>query len=377
MHSPSLFVEFFNKKNLSLITGVPDSVLRNLTGALEHGIEDCAHIITANEGNAVGVVIGHFLATGQPGLVYMQNSGIGNAVNPLLSLSSTEIYGIPTFLIIGWRGKPGYSDEPQHIKQGLVTQELLHAMDVKTWVMDEHSDVQAMLEDAWSGMLRAEAPVAVLIPDNVIADYPADGPASPLNAKLNREEALKHVLEHVDEGTVLIATTGKTGRELFEIRKQSGQPTDDFLTVGGMGHASSIALGIACAQPDRRVICFDGDAALLMHMGSLGVIAKEKPLNLIHVVLNNNCHESVGGQPTAVSNIDLGLLARSCGYADYYKCITSHDIDESWKNMLAKKGPVFVEIVIKTGSRKDLGRPTETPLTNRRRVMGKLGVALR
>lgn len=354
-------------------TGVPDSQLKALCDYLmdSYGIDEKHHIIGANEGNCTALAAGYHLATGRIPVVYMQNSGEGNIINPVASLLSDEVYGIPMIFVVGWRGEPGVKDEPQHIYQGKVTLKLLEDMDISSFVIDpeeteEH--LRSVMTD-FRKCLNSGKSVAFVVRKGALTydrEVRYENPYS-----LRREEIIEHIVK-ASGGDVVVATTGKTGRELFEIREKNGEShKTDFLTVGSMGHSSSIALGIALNKPDCKVWCIDGDGAVLMHMGSLAVIGRHNPPNMVHIVINNGAHESVGGMPTVADGMDLAGIAKACGYpyvtslaADSAPDIVSK-LDRELEEAAKRKALSFIEIKASIGARDDLGRPTSTPAENK------------
>lgn len=369
------FINWLRERGVTLFSGVPDSLLGGLSACLLEALSPKEHIIAANEGNAVGLATGHYLATGKPGVVYMQNSGLGNAVNPLTSLAMPEIYGIPMLLIVGWRGEPGRKDEPQHVKQGAITESQLALLGIPHWVIDGDSDACLVLEEAWSQMMQKHVPAALLVRAGTFGASEKSDAVVSGSSLLLREAAIKRLLTFLDPSDCVVATTGKTGRELFELRAINGEAQKDFLVVGGMGHASSIALGVALARPERKVFCLDGDGALLMHLGALPIIGDRKPANFVHVLLNNRAHESVGGQPTVAGNVDFKAVVLACGYRNYLAASTLTEIDASVATIMSRPGPHFLELHIATGSRVNLGRPTTTPAQNKHSFMSHLGVS--
>ena len=345
----------------------PDSLLKDFCAYIDdHGKKD-KHIITANEGNAIALAAGYHLSTGKNGVVYLQNSGIGNIINPLTSIADKEVYRIPMLLIIGWRGEPNIKDEPQHIKQGRITPDQLDLLEIPYQIANHGSDPFELAEWSDEKLAKTSAPVAILIRKGTFANYKSSR-GTVKKATLKREEALDKLLELAGNSSI-ISTTGKTSREVFELRVKRGENQRDFLTVGGMGHTSSIALGVAMGQKNKKVVCIDGDGSALMHLGSLPIIGSIKPKNLIHVLLNNGAHESVGGQPTVADKIDLHAIAMACGYSAYYVAETIEEISSAWKKLSTTQGPVMIEIKITTGSRDDLGRPTSSPLENKQAFM--------
>ena len=361
-----LFFELLNKKGIRFYVGVPDSLLKNLCAYIADHADKNRHIVAANEGNAVALAAGYHLSTGEIGLVYMQNSGEGNAINPLTSLADPAVYGIPMLLIIGWRGKPGEKDEPQHAKTGKITLSLLDTLGIPYELLADN------LEGAEKGVARAvnlmrekNMPFALVVPKETFKEYSAENQRKSL-FELTREEAIKIVVNQLESTDVIISTTGKTSRELFEYRKElKHDHNKDFLTVGSMGHSSSIALGVALTQPRRRVYCLDGDGATIMHMGSLAVIGSCCPANFMHIIINNGSHDSVGGLSTAGFNIDIPEIAKACGYKHTYEAKTSNDVRKKLKILKSADGPSLLEIKVKKGARDDLGRPTCKPKENK------------
>ncbi|MEM7163961.1 MAG: phosphonopyruvate decarboxylase [Planctomycetota bacterium] len=352
------------QNDVRFFAGVPDSLLKHLCACIQDRCAANDHVITPNEGNAVALVAGHHLATGELGLVYMQNSGLGNAVNPLVSLAGAGVYSIPMLLLIGWRGEPGRPDEPQHLQQGQVTLGLLEQLEIPHLVLpDSEGAAQRALLHAAAEARRLSAPFAIVVRKGTFADY---APTTPTRERysMGREEVVQQLLASLEAEDAVVSTTGKTSREVFEYRAKHDEPPRDFLTVGSMGHASQIALGVALARRDRRVVCLDGDGAALMHMGSLAAIGQSDARNLVHVVLNNGAHDSVGGQPTVGFGIDIAGIAAACGYSTVHSVATASDLHRAWVE-IAGDGPHFLEVRVKRGARSDLGRPTSTPAENK------------
>ena len=376
MIRPEFFIEALREKGIDCFAGVPDSLLKNICAYITDHADAAHNIIAANEGAAVGLAAGHYLATGQPACVYMQNSGEGNIINPLASLTNQEVYNIPVLLLIGWRGRPGVHDEPQHVKQGKVTTGLLNVMGVNYEVLSKEEDKAAkQIEKAAKALANKEV-FALVIEKDTFEDYKLQN-VEVNDLTMSREEAIQTVAAALGEKDCIVSTTGMISRELFEYRAAMNQGHErDFLTVGSMGHASQIALGIALAQPDRRVWCFDGDGATIMHMGSMAIVANKAPKNYVHVVFNNGAHDSVGGQPTVGLKIDLPAVAKAVGY----KAIISVDNKGALEKQLSivnsqlsiNEYPIFMEIRVKKGNRKDLGRPTTTPIQNKEALMAFL-----
>jgi phosphonopyruvate decarboxylase len=388
------FVETLVRQGVDFFTGVPDSLLKNFCAYVT---DNCGgnHVIAANEGGAVGLAAGHYLATGNPALVYMQNSGQGNAVNPLASLADPDVYSIPLVLLVGWRGEPGVKDEPQHVKQGKVTISLFETLGIPTVILP--SDESEALDTAQAQVKRAVAesrPVAMVVRKGLFAEYKLQNRENDIS-DLKRETAIEGILRALPEDAVVVSTTGMISREVYETRERLGLGHErDFLTVGSMGHAIMIALGIAKAQPRRKVICLDGDGASIMHLGNMAIAGQSECGNLTHIVLNNSAHDSVGGQPTVGGAIDFEEIARLLGYnvlqspQDQYvvNCVSSEqvaggmewcfrllDMEEEYKPDWAEpRHPNFVLLKVAKGARKDLGRPKEPPQVNKALFMETL-----
>ena len=352
-------------------TGVPDSQLKALCNYLmnTYGIDAKHHIIAANEGNCTAIAAGYHLATGKVPVVYMQNSGEGNIINPVASLLNDKVYAIPTVFIVGWRGEPGVHDEPQHIYQGEVTVKLLEDMDIKTFVIGKDTtdeEVSNVMKD-FKGVLASGKDVAFVIRKGALS---YDGKVVYKNDNtMLREEIIRHITA-VSEDDPIVSTTGKASRERFEIREANNQPHKyDFLTVGSMGHSSSIALGVALNKPEKKIWCIDGDGAVLMHMGAMAVIGSNAPSNMIHVVINNGAHETVGGMPTVASNIDLVSIAKACGYKYAVSVDDFDSLDAKLTEAKGRDGLSLIEVKCSIGARDDLGRPTTTALENKQNFM--------
>ena len=358
---------------MDMFTGVPDSLLKDLCAYVTDNSDAAHNIIAANEGAAVGIAAGHYLATGEVPVVYMQNSGIGNAVNPLMSLADEKVYSIPVLLVIGWRGEPGVHDEPQHVKQGEVTLSLLDAMQIPYVVLpDEDTAALDAVRTVVDSCKKLSKPHAIVIRKNTFGKYKLKNKAVS-GYPISREEALAMLVKAIDGDSMVVSTTGKLSRELFELREALGQGHgNDFLTVGSMGHSSSTALGIALEKPGRRIFCFDGDGAFIMHMGAITNIGALAPKNLVHVVFNNGAHESVGGQPTLGFGIDICAIARACGYSEAFTVATEEEFAALSSRVNTLEGPALVEIRVGINSRDNLGRPTTTPIENKQAFMANL-----
>lgn len=355
-------------------TGVPDSQLKALCNYLmdRYGIDPKHHVIAANEGNCTALAAGYHLATGKVPVVYMQNSGEGNIINPVASLLNDRVYAIPCVFIVGWRGEPGIHDEPQHIYQGEVTIRLLDDMGIKSFVVGKETteeELEAAME-AFRSVLAEGKDVAFVIRKGALTDAPKVEYKN--ENTMIREQIIQHIVKASGEDPI-ISTTGKASRELFETRVANGQSHKyDFLTVGSMGHSSSIALGVAVNKPDTRVWCVDGDGAVLMHMGSMAVLGANKPGNLIHVVINNGAHETVGGMPTVASKIDLVAIAKACGYPNAVSVDSFESLDRELEAAKARNELSLIEVKCSIGAREDLGRPTTTALENKQNFMDYL-----
>ena len=373
MINPKFFYDTLASYGIDFYAGVPDSLLKNLCAYITDHADVQHNIIAANEGGAMGLAAGHYLATGQIPVVYMQNSGEGNIINPLASLTDPDVYNIPVLLVIGWRGKPGVHDEPQHVKQGKVTTGLLNVMGIDYTVLSKEEDkAEAQIKKAVAYMQATKQCYALVIEKDTFDIYTLQN-IEKNDLTMTREEAIQAVAFALDAKDCIVSTTGMISRELFEYRTAKNEGHErDFLTVGSMGHASQIALGIAMAKQDRRVWCFDGDGATIMHMGNLAIVASKQPKNYIHVVFNNGAHDSVGGQPTVGLDIDIPRIARAVGYKHTFSVSTKEDLVDILKDVKANEGLTFLEIKVKKGNRKDLGRPTTTPIENKEALMAFL-----
>lgn len=359
------------ENNINCFCGVPDSLLKSFCAYVTDNAKN--HTITANEGNAIGLAAGHYLATGNPALVYMQNSGIGNCVNPLLSLTDEEVYNIPLLMFIGWRGEPDKKDEPQHIKQGKVTDKLLDIMEIKYEILPENFEqAKPIIQNAFQYMKETLKPFAFIIRKGLFEEYKLIN-KSQTPYELIREDAIETVIKNLNEKDVIVSTTGHISREVYETRERLGQShKQDFLTVGSMGHSSSIALGIALSKPDRNIYCFDGDGSFIMHEGAIGVNASKKLENFKHIVFNNEAHDSVGAQPTVAGGINIAQIALKSGYKKVYSVSTKEDLISILPEFISDNCTSLLEIKVKCGARADLGRPKEKPIENKKIFMENL-----
>lgn len=373
MINPKEFFDAITSRGVNFFTGVPDSLLANFCSYVDDQCSNDRHLIAANEGNAIAIAMGYHMATKRVPLVYMQNSGLGNAVNPLTSLTDREVYKVPMLLVIGWRGEPGIKDEPQHIKQGYITLSQLDVLGIPYLILDANSDLSSILDSAFISLHQNNTPVALVVRKDTFSKYNTSFNRKDIS-DFSREDALSEILNLSSDDDAIISTTGKTSREVYELRVSQNKSQRDFLTVGGMGHTSSLALGVAIGQPERRVICLDGDGSLLMHMGSMPVISNVKPKKYIHVLLNNEAHESVGGQATSASVVNFERLADAVGYAAYASANDLKSLRLAWADLLNIDGPVLLEVKIKNASRADLGRPTSSAEQNKIAFMEAIAV---
>lgn len=373
MVRPEFFVNTLKEHQIDFYAGVPDSLLKNICSYITDNLPACQNIIAANEGGAMGIAAGYYLATGRIPVVYMQNSGEGNIINPLASLTDKEVYNIPILLVIGWRGRPGVHDEPQHVKQGKVTTGLLNTMGVNYAILSKDEEqVAKEIKKAADYMKMTNECYALVIEKDTFDTYKLQN-VETNGFSMSRENAIQKVAAGIEENACIVSTTGMISRELFEARTAWGQGHErDFLTVGSMGHASQIALGIALQKPDRKVYCFDGDGASIMHMGNMAITASMKCKNYVHVVFNNGAHDSVGGQPTVGLKIDIPAVAKAVGYATVYSVANLEELDTKLTEIKFQEGPILLQVCVKKGNRKDLGRPTITPVQNKEALMAFL-----
>ncbi len=368
----SVLLKECERVGIDLFTGVPDSQLAGLCNTLyaRFGTESKHHVVAANEGNAIGLAAGHYLATGKPALVYMQNSGLGNTVNPLASLMDEEVYGIPCLMVIGWRGEPGVKDEPQHVKQGKITLGQLDLLGIPYRIIDrETTDEQFSASfDEMYHILLAGRCAALVVRKGGLTCLKKPVYGNPYT--MTRERAAEILLEEMGERDIVISTTGKLSREIFELREKHGAGHGrDFLTVGSMGHASSIAMGIALEKPDRAVWCLDGDGAAVMHLGAMAVLGQRKIANIKHVVINNGAHETVGGMPVCSQQANLQAMAEAAGYPLTLMAEDEKSLRQAAQAMKEAHTLCFLEVRCALGAREDLGRPTTTPKENRDALM--------
>lgn len=363
-------LQALEQRGIHTIIGVPDSTLKQFCDGLQNYKGNINHYVPVNEGTAVGLAVGSYLADGKPACVYMQNSGIGNAVNPIASLANRDVYGIPMLFLVGWRGEPGVKDEPQHVFQGKITCKLFEVLSIPYGVIDKDTtweQMESILTEAFETLSGGEQ-FAIIVRKGT---FEKDVPYTWENGNtLNREEALATILKEGGHEAVLVSTTGKISRELYEQSDALyGTHENIFMTVGGMGHASMIALGIAKKRPEEKIICIDGDGAALMHMGALAFISSQSPENFVHIIINNQSHESVGAMPTGCQKVNFSELAKNVGYSWTIRVSTLEELTKVLHNIDEQKGPILVEVLVSLDSRADLGRPKESARENKEAFM--------
>lgn len=372
-----IFAEKLTEIGITDLIGVPDSTLKQFCDYVNRdGSCPLQHYVPANEGAAVGIATGIYLASGKPSCVYMQNSGLGNTVNPVTSLIRREVYDIPMLFMIGWRGEPGVKDEPQHRYMGEVTTTLLDVLGMPYAVLDTDTS-----DEELEGILRlaekelaAGRQYALLVKKGAFADRKGAGEYGN-SYSLIREEVIAQLLSGLQKDDVVVSTTGKISREVYEQSDRIlGQHEQEFLTVGGMGHASMIAFGIAQKKQDRKVYCIDGDGAVLMHMGALAFLGQRRPSNMVHICLNNQAHESVGGMPTGAADVSYAEVAKACGYERTYCVEDKEQLETAFREAAGADRLSFIEVRVAMESREDLGRPREAAKENKRSFMQYHGV---
>ena len=374
---PKDFYDSLRVHGIDFYCGVPDSLLKDFCAYVTAIAKPEDHVITSNEGSAVALAAGYHMATHKPALVYLQNSGLGNIVNPLMSLAVPAVYSIPMLLLVGWRGEPGKRDEPQHLHQGQATPGLLASCGIPFQVLPDYQEgAEQAIYTAKKYMQTSKGPYCLLVKRQTFLPYKLQLPEA--RFILTREESLKCIVDNFHDKDVVVATTGMLSRELFEYRVSKCQGHEkDFLCVGSMGHASAIALGIAKKKKNRQVFCLDGDGALLMHMGNMATIGQQNLSNYKHIVINNGAHDSVGAQPTDAHDLEkfkLTELAKACGYKMAMQAATPEEISAGVMALRENEGPCMLEILCNIGSRKNLGRPTRSPIENKADFMHFLAI---
>jgi len=361
------FILELKKLEINFFTGVPDSLMASFSKSLHFDFDNTNHIISTNEGSAIATGMGYYLASNKIPLIYMQNSGLGNIVNPYTSLLHRKIYDIPFLLLVGWRGEPGVNDEPQHVFQGEITSKLLDLLEINYTILDKNSEIQSISKTIQESIAKKK-PLALIVKNNTFKDDSRSFNKS--RKPLKRSFALKRLINKFEDNSLFISTTGKLSRELYEIRIENGQNNDDFYVVGGMGHASAIATGILHKIQHRKIICLDGDGSILMHTGHLSIMAKKNYENFIHVVFNNSAHESVGGQPNNFDILDRDKLFSALGYRKNIFIKKISEIDSLDINSLI--GPTYIEIEVDNSSKKDLLRPNKPPIENKNMFLKRI-----
>jgi len=368
------FIRSIKKAGIDFVTGVPDSLLKDICAHSTDFFESKNHIIATNEGSAIGLAIGHYLATSKIALVYMQNSGLGNTLNPILSLADRNVYSIPMMLLIGWRAemskdkKNQLYDEPQHISQGRLTLDLLKLLKIPFKVIDSKTkNIEKIIPELINKSYKILCPVAIVVRKSTFAEYQSNLNIKPL-FKMSRESAIETIVDLIPKNYPVVATTGMTSRELFEIRKNKKQSnSQDFLTIGGMGHSNHIALGLAISLPKKKIVCIDGDGSLLMHMGTLALTSEQN--NFVHILINNAAHDSVGGQPTKGNRLDFCNIAKSFGYKNSFSSSNKSELKNILTHLKDLTGSIFVEVKCRKGFRDDLGRPDVSTYSNKNNFM--------
>lgn len=357
--------QIFKSNNLTFFTGVPCSILKDLLNYIEED-KDFQHVGASSEGEACAIATGYHLGTGKFPIIYMQNSGLGNSVDPLTSLMNKEVYSVPALLLITWRGEPDKKDAPQHLMMGKITEKLLEILGIPYVILSStETEVEREVERARKSLEKNSLSYAFIIRKEIIAPYQKTE-----DAYLNREQAIKTIVDNLESNEVVVTTTGKTSRELWEIREAKSQAYQtDFYTLGSMGCAAGIALGIALQKPEKKVFVFDGDGSVLMKMGSLATIGHYLPENFYHIVFDNNSHDSTGGQKTVSDTTDFAKVALACGYRAAKVVSLEKELTDSVQQIKLQKGPLMIIVKVKKGARSDLGRPTTTPLENKRAFM--------
>jgi len=358
------FLTILKKNGIKFYTGVPGSILKNFCRRL---LTEEKHIMAANEGAAIALAAGYHLATGEIGLVYMQNSGLGNAINPITSLIDEDVYQIPILMLIGLRG--GKHDEVQHKRMGKITKSLLKLVNIPYALLPPNEfKAKKLISKAIAKIKKTNNSFALLVKPNTFSPYQLKQ-KSLISSDLSREDAIKIILDSLGEKDILVTTTGKASREVFEYRIQKeGKFYRDFLTVGSMGHSSQIALGIAISKPDREVYCLDGDGAALMHLGSLQVIALQEVKNFKHILVNNQAHDSVGGI-FFTKPIEFTKLAKAMGYTATITVKNKQELKKGIEFLKKIEGPCLLEILVRRGARSTLSRPSVAPIVRKKRFM--------
>jgi phosphonopyruvate decarboxylase len=371
MLSPEKLVRWLAENGVTFATGIPDSVLGGLCWELMKETSGINHVIACNEAAAVATAIGWHIGTNSIPLVYLQNSGLGSAVNPLASLAAGEVFHVPVLLLIGWRGKPGRLDEPQHRLMGSATVPILNCLGIP---VDELPPDEEIAHDAITkifGEIRVTGESRALVVEMGTIGPSESIPWSRYHAGLwTGAEALRHLCRRMPKDDLCVSTVGLVSRLLAAYRSGHRQePANDLLAVGGLGLVSQLALGLALATPTRRIWCFDGDGSLLMHLGALTSVGASKPKNFVHVLFNNGIHESVGGLPSANQDTAFLQISRACGYKWDASAANAADLDilDHW--LQDRDGPYFLELRVSRNVDLEVGRPRTSPRANKDMVM--------
>jgi len=374
--NPSELYDILAREGIDFFTGVPDSTLKHFCFYLDDYSDPSNHIITANEGNSIALAAGYHISTGKIPLVYMQNSGLGNAINPLTSLVGNDLFAIPMLVMVGWRGEPGKKDAIQHSKDGQMQLQLLETLGLSyTIIPSATKSLELQIQDSIRLAKDKESPHVILVRKDAFEKYKSRKSNNANNHSMSREYVLTKIFNAIKPGSIIISTTGKTSRELYEIRKELGKlDSIDLMLVGSMGHASSLSLGVALENKNRNIFCIDGDGSLIMHMGALSTIGKYSPSNFRHILLNNFSHDSVGGQESSSDIIDFNALSKAVSYNNYFEISEKSDFGKTFSDFQESLGPSFLEILISKGSRPDLSRPDLTPYQNKKEFMDFLGL---
>ena len=374
--NPSKLYDAFIREGIDFFTGVPDSTLKYFCFYLDDHSKSSNHIITANEGNSIALAAGYHISTGKVPLVYMQNSGLGNAINPLTSLVGNDLFAIPMIVLVGWRGEPGKKDAIQHSKDGQMQLQLLETLGLSyTIIPSATKSLEIQIQDSIRLARATESPHVILVRKDTFEKYESSKSNKSNKHLMSREYALTKILQGIEPGSIIVSTTGKTSRELYEIRRELGKNDSiDLMLVGSMGHASSLSLGVALENNNRNVFCIDGDGSLIMHMGALSTIGKYSPSNFRHILLNNFSHDSVGGQESSSDIIDFDALSKAVSYNNYFEISDKSEFGKTFSNFQRALGPSFLQIPISKGSRVSLSRPDLTPYQNKKEFMDFLGL---
>jgi len=360
----SQLIKLLVKEDLNFITGIPCSILKSFLTHLNK-VKKIKHILATNEGEASALAVGYYLATKKIPIIYMQNSGLANSVNPLISLLDKEVYSIPALLLISWRGQPNRKDEPEHIKMGRITLELLKLLGIPYLLLSSDETKAAQeIKRAKQYLKKNNSPTAIIIRKGILA-YSQSKKEKNIYS-LTREGAIKIIVDNLKDNRLIISTTGKTSRELFEYRENKNQNHQtDFYMVGSMGCVAAIALGIALEKPKKRIFVFDGDGAVLMKMGTLATVGYHLPKNFYHIIFDNRAYDSTGGQSTISNSVSFDKVASACGYKSVKTVSTKKELINSIRKIELQKSPHLFVIKVKKGSRDDLTRPTEMPWQNK------------